>query len=153
MRMRALRTFVAGLALVLAASAGWLTATVQPAAADDPICTFTMLKLHAYNLRSDSHSDFVWLQIGDSWYPRGNDGVEFWKDGITKYWNNFDDPHVGYEHYGITIDLVLDLWPTNHIVQSVWIDCGQETDAELLFGDNDALYKLTYSVRITPYSP
>jgi hypothetical protein len=146
-----IRSLAAGLALLLAITAGSLTAVARPAAADDPhICTFTMLKLHAYNLRSDSHSDFVWLQIGDSWYPRGNDGVEFWKDGITQYWNKFDDPHVGFGDYGITIKLVLDLWPSNHVVQNVWIDCGPETNAELYFDDNDALYMLTYSVQSAP---
>ncbi len=36
----------------------------------------------------------------------------------------------------------LALWPTNHVVQNVWIDGGPET--------NDALYMSTYSVQSPP---
>jgi hypothetical protein len=105
-----------------------------------------MLKLHAYNLYSNSDSDFVFLKVDDRWFPAGNDGVEFTTAGTTKYWDKFGDPHVGFGSTGINVKLVLDRFPANHTVDIGAIGCVHTTDAEMTFDDGDVLYKLTYSV-------
>jgi hypothetical protein len=136
-----------GLALSALLVGAGVAVVPAPAAHAAIGCDFTFVSLKARNLDRDNGraSDFVFLQVDQTWFPAGNDGVEF-ELGATHFAGLFGNPVMGFGAGGLEIRLVLDKFPANHTVDTDTIACAAVTNAVNQFSDGDAIYDMTYSV-------
>jgi hypothetical protein len=109
-------------------------------------CKLTISSLDMISLQHDGDADYVFLKVGQTWGPSGNDGVKY---------TDSTDHHTGAafgpaetENFvdEIKVKLVLDEFPFNDTVDVKTIPCVAVTNVQQRFSDGDGIYDMTYTV-------
>jgi hypothetical protein len=136
-------------ALALAAGLGALSATPAAAAPATPsaACKFHLTKLVAHDTLKNNGTDFVWLKLGQTFYPPGNNGRSF-QQGDERPGEDFDIPDdgVGFQASGLAVRLVFDTFPFNRVLGPETVACDPGSSGTVDFVANGIYYEMFYTV-------
>jgi hypothetical protein len=109
-------------------------------------CTLSISTLDMVSLQHDGDADYVFLKVGQTWGPSGNDGTKYTDSGYHHTGAAFGPAETENFTDEIKVKLVLDEWPFNDTVDTKTIPCVGVTNVQQRFSDGDAIYDMTYSV-------